>query len=84
MGQFLIVCRHLPDNGLHDSTKDTITLVCQLIQNYFKNIFIPYRTVIFSSYKKGLLIYFDCYNHSFIQIGQNGISLASYCLATQY
>ena len=27
----------LIDSNLHDSTKDTITLVCQLMQSYFKD-----------------------------------------------
>ena len=69
MGQFLIVCHRLTD-----STKNTINLVCELIQNYFKDIFIPYKTVILSSYNtKELLIHFATYNHSYIQLGQNGI-----------
>ena len=69
MGQFLIVCHRLTD-----STKNTINLVCELIQNYFKDIFIPYKTMILSSYTtKELLIHFATYNHSYIQLGQNGI-----------
>ena len=51
MGLFLIVQHRLVDSDLHDSTKDTITLVCQFIQSCFKDLFIPYKTAILSSYK---------------------------------
>ena len=49
-------------------TKDTITLICQLIHNYFKGVLIPYKTAILLKYNsKELLIHFACYIHSFIQ-----------------
>ena len=50
MGQFSIVCHRLADSTLHDSTNNTITLLCQLIQSYFKDVSILYRTGILLSY----------------------------------
>ena len=66
MGLFLIVCHRLADRYLHDSTKNTITLFCLLIQNYFKDNCIPYRKVFLLSYNiKVLVIYLAFYNHCY-------------------
>ena len=58
MGLFSIVCHRLADSELHDSTKNPITLFCQLIQNYFKDVCIPQRTAtLLSNNIKQLVIY---------------------------
>ena len=46
---FVIACHRLVDIDLHDCTKGVITLICHLIQTYFKDICIPYRTAIFKA-----------------------------------
>ena len=70
MSLFSIVCLCPADSNLHDSTNDTMTLVCQLMQNYFKDILIPNRTAILLNYNiKKLLKHLACYNL------QNGISI---------
>ena len=70
---FVIAC-DIVDITLHDSAKDAITLVCQLILNYFRNICIAYGTAIILSYDiKQLVLHFACLNNSLIQSRQNGI-----------
>ena len=64
MGLFSIVCHRLADSNLQDSTNNTITLLCQLIQSYFKDVCIPYRTGILLSYNiKQLIAQLAYYNH---------------------
>ena len=66
IGPFVIACHRLVDIDLHDSTKGTITLVCQITQSYFKDICISYRTAILLSYnKKKLVLHLVCYKHCF-------------------
>ena len=70
---FVIPC-DLIDITLHDSAKDAITLVCQLILNYFRDICITYGTAIILSYDiKQLVVHFVCLNNSLIQRRQNGV-----------
>ena len=61
MGLFVIACHHLVDIDLHDCTKGAISLVCHLIQTYFKYICIPYRTANLLSYNtKKLVLHLAC------------------------
>ena len=56
IGPFVVACYRLVDINLHDCTKGAVTLVCYLIQTYFKDICIPYKTAILLSYNTNKLV----------------------------
>ena len=59
---YFIMANHLADTELHDGTKDTITVFCQLIQNYFKDVCIPYiAAILLKCSAKQLLYFYDVY-----------------------